>query len=361
MGHRKTRRVYDKELTFENVFAAWKKVSQTCQNRRGVFEFGLFTHARVMKILKELKERKYWPNRFRCFMIFEPKPRLVMSQSIKDKVVNHFVAARYLIPLLERTLIDTNVATREGMGAKKASERLERYVSQMQEKRPRKPIFVLKVDVSKFFYRIDHQILMAKLERQIKDKDVLEILRRIIEETDKPYINKVVDKFNKWYGTDIPHYEKGKGLSIGAVVSQFLAIYYLSDLDRYIKEELKCLYFVRYMDDLIILGWDKAELHRLKGLIEMELKKLKLEMNPKSAVYKLSSETGFPFLGYRYYMRGEKLRVAYLAGTVRRVRKRLGLLKEHNPDKYERSYEAYRGYFKNALPERGMEEVVGEK
>lgn len=64
------------------------------------------------------------------------------------------------------------------------------------------------------------------------------------------YINKTIDKFNDRFSTEIPHYENGRGLSIGAVVSQFLAIYYLGDLDRYIKEDLKQKYYIRYMDDL---------------------------------------------------------------------------------------------------------------
>ena len=359
MTHRKTRRVYDKPLTFENLFAAWKTVSQTCQNRRGVFEFGMFAHARVMKNLIILKKREYRPNRFRCFMIFEPKPRLVMSQSIKDKVVNHFVANHYLMPLLERTLVDVNVATRKGKGASQAMKMMKRYFSQMQAKRPGAKIYALKIDVSKYFYTIDHGLLFEMLEKKIKDKDVIEILRRIIEETNKPYINKVVDKFNAKYGTKIPRYEQGKGLSIGAVVSQFLAIFYLSDLDRKIKEVYGCRYFLRYMDDFLILGWSKRELMRLKKLIETDLAGYKLRANPKSTIYNCSCSAGVPFLGYRYCVINGRLRIFCLAGTVRRIRARLKVLKVHDFEKYERSYAAYRGYFMHTVPEVRMEEVVG--
>ncbi|MBR3056236.1 RNA-directed DNA polymerase [Candidatus Saccharibacteria bacterium] len=254
MGHRKTRRIYDKALTYEKVYSAWNTVSHTCKNKQGLFEFMLFAHVRVDKILEELKQRKYYPHKYRCFMIFEPKPRLVMSQSIRDKVVNHFVAREYLLPLLERTLIDTNVATRTGMGSSYATKMLRRYLSQMMAKRPGAKIYAMKVDVSKYFYTIDHEILFEKLERRIKDGDVLEILRRIVGETNKPYINRVIDGFNAYYHTDIPHYEQGKGLSIGAMTSQFLAIYYLNDLDHYIKEVLGCRWFIRYMDDFFDTG-----------------------------------------------------------------------------------------------------------
>ena len=363
MGHRKTRRIYDKALTYEKLYAAWKTVSHTCKNRRGVFEFAMFGQARVAKLLKVLKERKYWPNRFRCFMIFEPKPRLVMSQSIRDKTVNHFIANEYLIPTLEPSLVDTNVATRKRLGASYAMKMIKRYISQMQAERPGAPIFVLKIDISKYFYTISHEILFKMLEKRIKDRDVLEILRRIVNETNKPYINQMIDIFNRKYGTEIPHYKKGRGLSIGAVTSQFLAIYYLSDLDHYIKEELGCRWYIRYMDDFLIMGWDKAELYELKEVVRRKLGELGLEMNEKSAVYNLCSETGVPFLGYRYYVVNGKLKIVCLAKTVKRIKRRLQMLKEHDIDKYGKSYAAYKGYFLYAWPAvewGGSKVVLGE-
>lgn len=306
MAHRKTRGVYDKALTYEKIYAAWNTVSHTCKNKQGLYEFALFAQARVAKILEELQLRKYWPNKYRCFMIFEPKPRLVMSQSIRDKVVNHFVAREYLLPLLERTLADANVATRKGKGSSYAMKMLKKYFAQMMAERPGEKIYALKIDVSKYFYTIGHEILFKMLRKRIKDKDVLEILRRIVGETNKPYINKVVDGFNKCYGVAIPYYEKGKGLSIGA-----------------------------------------------------KLRELKLEVNPKSAIYDCMTEAGFAFLGYRYYVDVDKgLRVVCLAETVRRVRRRLSVLTRHNREKYKRSYESYKGYFMNALPRREMKEMV---
>lgn len=351
-AHRKTRRIYEEALTFEKLFSAWNTVLHTCKNKRGLFEFSMFEQARVMKILETLKEREYWPNKYRCFMIFEPKPRLVMSQSINDKVVNHFVAKEYLLPVLERTLIYTNVATRKGKGAKVAMQMIKRYIARMQAERPGETIYALKVDMSKFFYSIDHEILFEKLEKKLKDKDVIDILHRIVDETNKSYINEVVDGFNARFGTDIPHYERGKGLSIGAMTSQFLAIFYLGDLDRILKEREKCKYYIRYMDDLLFFDFDKNELKRLHGVVKMEAEKLKLKVNPKSAIYNCSSRAGVPFLGYRYYINKDgELQVVALSKTVRRIRRRLRILEVRDPEKCVRSREAYRGYF--------MKEVTG--
>ena len=366
MAHRKTRRIYDEALDYEKLYSAWNTVLHTCKNKQGLYEFAMFQQARIAKLLQDLKERKYWPNKYRCFMIFEPKPRLVMSQSIRDKVVNHFVAREYLIPVLERTLIDTNVATRKGMGSSYATKKLRRYFSEMIAERPDAKIYALKVDISKYFYSIDHEILFKMLRRKIKDGDVLEILKRIVDETDKPYINQVIDGFNNYYGTRIPHYEKGKGLSIGAMTSQFLAIFYLNEVDHFIKEELHCRYYLRYMDDFLVLSHDKEELKRVRGKLEEKLSELKLTINPKSKIYNCDTSGGFSFLGYRYfvYYRSSNrrfLRVVCLAGTVRRVRQRLRVLYKYNYEKYDRAYESYRGYFLYALPVCTIKNMGGVK
>ena len=344
--HRKTRRIYDEALTFENMFDAWNTVLHTCKNKQGLYEFGLFEQARVMKLVEILKEREYMPDRYHCFMIFEPKPRLVMSQKISDKVVNHFVSKQYLMPLLEKGLVDANLATRKGRGSSMAMKMFKKYVRQLQEKKPGAPIYALKIDFSKFFYSIDHEILFQKLEKKIKDPDVLDILWRIVKETDKPYINMVIDGYNEIYGTDIPHYAPGKGLSIGAMSSQFLAIFYLNDLDHDLKERMKCKFFIRYMDDLIFLGHDKEELKRILKFVSREARKLKLGINPKTAIYNCSSSAGVGFLGYRYHIDSKgRLRVTPLSKTRRRILRRLAILSSHDPEKYLRSKAAYKGYF----------------
>lgn len=89
-----------------------------------------------------------------------------------------------------------------------------------------KTYYILKFDISKFFSSIDHDILKEKLKRRIKDKDALDIVFKIIDIEEQ-------------------------GLSIGLMSSQILAVFYLSDLDRYIKEKLKIKCYVRYQDDRV--------------------------------------------------------------------------------------------------------------
>ena len=116
------------------------------------------------------------------------------------------------------------------------------------------------------FYNIDHNILIKKLRRYIHDEDVMKVLENIIDTTNNPNVNKRIDKLvedeikklkkrNNKENIDriselesIPHYAYNKGVSIGNMTSQIFAIYYLNDLDHFIKEKLRIKYYIRYMD-----------------------------------------------------------------------------------------------------------------
>ena len=245
---RKTRCIYDKYLTIDNLYESWKIVKRTCKNRREVYYYSLNINSNLMDIYNKLKNRTYIPDKFRCFMIFEPKARLVMSQSVRDKIVNHFITNYYLIPYLESSLIDSNVATRKNKGTSYANKLVIKYLNRIIVKENSKDIYVLKIDISKYFYNINHEILFKKLEKDIYDIDVINLIKLFVRETNKDYVNNSINRYNKIYGTDIPRYINGKGLSIGAVSSQFLAIYYGNDMHHYLKEELGIKYLVSYMD-----------------------------------------------------------------------------------------------------------------
>lgn len=252
--------IYDSELTIDHIRDSWNIVRRTCKNKRAVHQFSLNANTNIYQIYKQLKNRTYKPFPFRIFLIFEPKARLVMSQHISDKIVNHFITNYYLLPFLEKKLIDTNVATRKGKGSSYAVSLLEKYLNEIRMKEKGKEIYILKLDISKYFYTIDHEILIDKLRRDKVDEEVLSLIRKVIDETNAPYVNMKVKCYNDSFHTDIPYYKKGVGLSIGAMSSQFFAIYYLSEVDHFIKEQLRCKYYIRYMDDFLILDTNKSKL-----------------------------------------------------------------------------------------------------
>ncbi len=344
MAKKKISNIYNAPITFNNINKMWNIVRKSCKNKRGIYEFSLNKNTNIYNIGKILKEKSYKPYPYRLFMIFEPKPRLVMSQCVYDKIINHFVANYYLLPYLEKKLLNCNVATRKNMGSDYAIKLTKKYINEIRIKNPNKEIYVLKMDISKYFYTINHEILLNMLKRDINDFDVIKLIESIISETDKSYINDMVDKLNKHNKTDIPHYENGVGLSIGAMTSQFLAIYYLNDLDHYIKEQLKCKYFIRYMDDILIFDVNFDKLKKLWKLIENKVNDLKLNVNPKSNIFRLSN--GVIFVGYRFKIDNCGFKMKFNKKTIKRINHKLKYLQENNIVKYYRSYASYYGYYK---------------
>ena len=135
---------------------------------------------------------------------------------------------------------------------------------------------------------------------------------------------------------NIPKYKKGKGLTIGSLSSQILAIYYLNDIDHYIKEKLKCKYYIRYMDDMLIFDVDKDHLKDIKIEIENKLKDIKLELNNKTNIYNLKH--GFNFLGYRFILNNKRLIIKINNNTKKRIIKKL---KHNNNPQVIASYKGY--------------------
>ena len=171
-------------------------------------------------------------------------------------------------------------------------------------------------------------------------------------------VNKEIDRVNKLNISSkekdikikelrsIPLYKKGIGLSIGCLTNQILANFYLHDIDVYIKEKLKCKYYIRYMDDLIILDKDKSKLNKWFKNIESKLNDIDLEINKKSNIYKLA--VGVSFLGYTYKVNNNKIIIKYNKKTISKINKRLKYLKKHNYNKYISSLNSYKGYFKRS-------------
>ncbi len=339
---RRNKGIYYENLTIDNLYKSYNIVKRTCKNKSEIYKFSLNLSTNINYIYKCLYNKNYRFNKYRIFMIFEPKARLVMSSTVSDKIVNHFITNYYLLPLLEGSLINSNVATRKGKGTSYSDKLLMSYLNKLNIN-SHGYIYSLKIDISKYFYSIDHEILIEMLRKKIYDSDVICLIKSVISCTNKDYVNSKISFYNYKYGTDIPFYENNKGLSIGAVSSQFLAIFYLNDLDHYIKEKLLCKYYIRYMDDFLILDTSKKKLMYVFDRINDYLGRLKLKLNKKSNIYRL--DKGITFLGYKYSVRNGKVIKYYNKVTYTRIRNRLRYLYNNDKISFYRSYSSYNGYF----------------
>lgn len=346
-------------FTYNNLYESYKNVCKSCRSKYKKTNFSFFLYSNLTDILNSLKDDTYNFSKYNIFIINDPKFRIIMSDQMNDKIVNHLIAYKILIPALSPYLIEQNVATRKGYGAKKAYYYFEKYANTLKVNGN---VYVLKIDIKKYFYNIDHNILLNMLKKKIKNKDVINILSRIINQTNEEYINKDILRLKKVEIENIksknisdkekayliksieelPNYENGKGLSIGNVCSQIMAVFYLSEIDNFIKRELGCKCFLHYMDDYLILSNDKIFLKKIYILLEDKLNEYKLTINYKSNIYKLNNS--FTFLGRTYYLKNNKLIHRPRSKTYKMIRKKMEYKKVNDFEGYYSSKISYSGY-----------------
>ena len=285
--------LYQNIYKFDNIVKAYNEVCKITKNKRKVEYFKEYKCLYISRIHDILKNRAYKVGKYNVFTIFEPKERRIVSQNMQDKVVNHLVARYILYPVLLPCLLDINVASRKNMGTEKGLYYYREFFRKSKIKY--KNFYVLKCDISKFFASIDHNILKQKLRNKLKDKEALKIIFDIIDVEEN-------------------------GLSIGAMTSQVLAIFYLNDMDHYIKEVLKIKYYVRYQDDFLLIHPSKEYLKSCLEKIKHFLDNEKLSLNRKTRIYK--NTNNFIFLG-----RTRKCKYAKYREIDRKLKKRMYLYK----------------------------------
>ena len=161
-------------------------------------------------------------------------------------------------------------------------------------------IYCLQCDISKYFDSINHEVLLEIIKRKIADKNTLWLIEEIL---------------NSSYEKEI-----GVGIPIGNLTSQLFANVYLNELDQFVKHKLRIKYYIRYMDDFLILYPDKIILHEIKNQIQEFLReKLKLELHPKKANI-FPADKGIDFLGYRIYGNYRILRKSTIKRFIKRTK-----------------------------------------
>lgn len=171
--------LYSDIYKFENIVSAVNEVCKNTKNKRKVENFREYKCTYISRIYNILKSKSYIPGPYNVFTIYEPKKRRIVSQNMQDKVINHLVSRHILYPSLMSCLIDTNVASRKGLGTAEGIRLSKKFHQTCKIKYG--TYYILKCDISKFFASIDHDILKKKLLKKIKDKDALSIVFSIID------------------------------------------------------------------------------------------------------------------------------------------------------------------------------------
>ena len=260
-------RLFEKAFTHDNLVKAFHDAAKSKRSRRGCFDFEKQLAINIKELHAELHSGNYHPKPYFTFTIYEPKERIIFAPAFRDCVVQHAIY-RIISPIFETTFIDQSFACRIGFGTHKAADYAQGALQQVTS-----DSYTLKLDIKKFFYRIDRTILKTLIEKKIKDQRMVRVMMLFTE-----------------HGEVI-------GIPIGNLLSQLYALIYLNPLDHYIKRELQIKHYCRYVDDFILFGITHKQAVAYQQLIIAYIdSNLNLELS-KSTIAKVSK--GINFVGYR--------------------------------------------------------------
>ena len=280
--------LFEQAFSRGNLYQAYLDARRGKRGKRACFEFEIHLGANLAALHAEVHAGAYRPQPYFKFMVYEPKPRVIYAPSFRDIVLQHAIY-RVTYPIFDRTFISTSFACRNGYGTHKASDYTQKALRHYGN-----DVYILKLDVRKFFYSIDRQILRGLVERKLKDSRLIEVMM-LFADTGDPL-----------------------GIPIGNLLSQLYALIYLNPVDQFIKRVLEVRHYVRYVDDMVLVGLSREQALDYKALIVEFLKdRLHLELS-KSTIQRV--KRGVNFVGYRTWKTKRIIRKYSLYKFSRRLR-----------------------------------------
>lgn len=280
------RRLFGAVTAFPNLLRASRQAQLGKRLRREVAEFNFGLEKNLLRLQEELLAGTWTPGEYYRFTIYEPKERDIVAAPYRDRVVHHALC-NVIEPLFERSFIEDSYACREGKGTHAALDRAQHFL--------RLHKFVLRCDVRKFFFSINHETLYSLVSKKLACGRTLALIRKIIG-------------------------SGGAGVPIGNLTSQLFANIYLNELDRFVKQGLRRRGYLRYMDDFLVFGDCKRELAGIKDSIAAFLQdRLQLDLKANKS-FVVPAHSGLGFLGFRLFPCYRRLDGANVAKFVKRFR-----------------------------------------
>lgn len=255
------------------------------------------------KLLKILAEENYSFKKYKKIRINEgsnKKERFIVTPLFyPDQIIHHLIVSQ-IEPIISKSLYEHAYGSIKGKGPHVAKKRLRKWIDSYGNKR----FYVYKCDIKQFFASIDHDILKNKLQRKITDDRFIKLIFALIDSYEE---------------------EKGKGIPKGFYTSQWLAHFYLTEMDHYIKEELHIKHYIRYVDDIVILDTNKKRLRKNVQKFEEYLNnKLKLRIKENWQLYRFVDKDDkngrdIDFMGFRFYRNKTTLRKSNLRSIRRKA------------------------------------------
>jgi hypothetical protein len=259
----------------DNMRAALARTARGKRMSQSYLEFKEFAEVELEVLAADMLTGRYRPDPPHVFTVHEPKVRLITAQSFRDRVAQQALVA-IIGPIFEATLLPRAFACRTGLGVHAGVRAV-----QSELRRPDAPRFALKTDFAAYFHTIDRPRLWGLIERKISCAATLQLIEAMVP-------------------------REGLGLPIGSLTSQLFANVYAGQADRYLQCERGQRRWYRYMDDIVVLGDDPAELHALRRDLEAFVRDGLGLIFSRWSVQPVAR--GVNFLGYRIWPRHKLLR-----------------------------------------------------
>lgn len=283
--------LYSQIISIENLQLADLKARKHKAKQYGIQAHDRNREANIQALHQMLIDKTYKTSAYSIFKVYEPKEREVYRLPYFPDRIMHHAIMNVLEPIFVSTFTADTYSCIKGRGIHAAANKLKKALKDKQGTQ-----YCLKLDVTKFYPNVDHYTLKTLLERKIKDKDLLWLLFEIID--------------------------SAPGLPIGNYLSQYLANFYLTYFDHWIKENKRVRHYFRYADDIVILAANKTELHAILADIKEYLNTiLKLQVKGNYQIFPVAAR-GIDFVGYRFYHTHTLLRKTIKKNFARMVARR---------------------------------------
>nr|AQS33640.1 hypothetical protein [uncultured archaeon]AQS34295.1 hypothetical protein [uncultured archaeon]AQS34736.1 hypothetical protein [uncultured archaeon] len=290
---------YSEVYSIENLTLAWKKARENKTLHKDVIEFEKDLERNLLDLQFELKSQTYKPKPLTTFVLRDPKTRVISKSDFRDRVIHHALL-NVIRPAFESSFFYDSCANQIGKGTLFAIKRFDIFARKATHNFTA-PGFCLKADIKHYFDEVSHEILLEIIKEKIQDKEIIWLIRRILSNNSREG-------------------ERHRGMPLGNYTSQFFANLYLHKFDHLVKHSLKAKYYIRYVDDFIVLHKSEKQLEIWKEQIDTFLKKsLKLELHPqKSKIINLYK--GIDFVGFRNFISHKRLRKRNIGTMKNKIR-----------------------------------------
>ena len=267
----------DKDIItdFKNLYMAYKRAKRNKRRNGSCAKFQTMTLEGLHLLKEQLENQTYRMNPYNRFKIYEPKERMIESCSFKDKIIQHCLSDNILHPRLESEFIRTNYAGQAGKGTDFGRECLKEQMLEFYLQHGLEG-WILKCDIRKFFYQIDHEIVKDIVDYYFLDDYTTWLNHLFIDSTDSP------------------------GLPLGNQAAQIYALLMLNGVDHMVTGELGISLYGRYMDDFYLIHHDRKYLKFCLENIREMVAGLHLELNGRTQI--VPFKCGIRFLGFHHYI-----------------------------------------------------------